>query len=276
MGHPKNEQEVIDYGATLREWPKKIWEWEEVPEYYGPCIEPLREQGMPLSAMVWVPSKGYERGSYEYLAVRFGGKIFLFSPQKDGSIEQTVFDINSIVYIQDLEYMLNCEYRFYYQENGQIKRAALPYNQAVQYLFLPFLHTALGLEEDFSFTQRMKIHPRPEHLLHDDHALYSYSEAAYRLGEEIQDYDWGTYEVVTRKLFFHTKKECAWMLCRTKGGDCLIEYGANYHETIYLPAPFGEVFWQGENILRLTVKTGEKTYHIKDLVCKTRESKRKN
>ena len=61
MGRLKNQQEIIDYGATLREWPKKIWSWEEVPEYYRGFTDSLREQGMPLSAMVWLPSKGYDR-----------------------------------------------------------------------------------------------------------------------------------------------------------------------------------------------------------------------
>lgn len=271
MGRLKNQQEIIDYGATLREWPKKIWSWEEVPEYYRRFTDSLREQGMPLSSMVWVPSKGYERDSYEYLGIHFDGRIILLKPEKNGKICQISFSAKDIVYIQDLEYMLNCEYRFFYRENGQMKRAELPYNQAVQYLFLPFLNMALGLEEGFSFSQRMKEHPRPEHLLHDDHALYSYSEAAFRLGEKITDYHWGKYEVSSRRLFFHTKKQCAWMLCHTEGGDCLIEYGANYHETIYLPGRASRVSWQEERqLLRLEAAVDEEVYPVKELYYSTK------
>ena len=131
---------------------------------------------------------------------------------------------------------------------------------------------ALGLSEDFSFSQRMKDNPRPEHLLHDDHALYSYSEAAFRMGERILDYQWGTYEVVSRRLFFYTKKQCAWMLCRTQGGNCLIEYGANYHETIYLPCRFGRVAWEEDkSLLRLSAAVAEEVYTVKELCYSTKK-----
>ena len=132
MARLKNQQEIIDYGATLREWPKKIWSWEEVPDYYRTFTDSMREQGMPLSAMVWVPQKGYERGSYEYMGIHYNGRITLLMPEEDGGVREVSFAAEDIVYVQDLEYMLNCEYRFFYREEGQLKRVALPYNQAVQ------------------------------------------------------------------------------------------------------------------------------------------------
>ena len=61
------------------------------------------------------------------------------------------------------------------------------------------------------------------------------------------------------------------MLCHTEGGDCLIEYGANYHETIYLPGRASRVSWQEERqLLRLEAAVDEEVYPVKELYYSTK------
>ena len=191
---------VVDFGATLQEWPKRIWEWDEVRECYLPHLSKWKEQGMPLEAMVWVPAKGYERGAFEYLAARFDGQIMLLFPKKDGEVKEICIPCRDILAVRELRYVLDCRYLIYYEMDGKIECVAMPYNEATQYLFTPFLNCALQLDENFNAASRIRLNPRPEHLLHEAHELYSFSEAAYRLGDKIVHYEWGRNFQITKNF----------------------------------------------------------------------------
>lgn len=262
---------VVDYGATLQEWPKKIWAWDEVRDCYLPHLSEWKEQGMPLDHMVWIPAKNYEKGAFEYLAARFQGEIMLLFPQRDGKVKETRFACSNVVAVRELRYILDCRYLIYYKENNRIECAAMPYNQATQYLFTPFLNCALQLDADFSSTSRINEDSRPEHLLHEAHELYSFSEAAFRLGEKIHTYEWGKNYQITKRLFFKTKKECSWILCEMDEGWCMIECGANYHETTYLYKQCGKMIHdEGKKTLRMTVDENDQQFQVRELQYETR------
>lgn len=262
---------VVDFGATLQEWPKRIWEWDEVRECYLPHLSKWKEQGMPLGAMVWVPAKGYERGAFEYLAARFDGQIMLLFPKKDGEVKEICIPCRDILAVRELRYVLDCRYLIYYEMDGKIECVAMPYNEATQYLFTPFLNCALQLDENFNAASRIRLNPRPEHLLHEAHELYSFSEAAYRLGDKIVHYEWGRNFQITKNFIFKTKKECSWILCEMEEGWCMIECGANYHETTYLYKKYGKVLLEEEKKLwKMEVEENGQPYLVRDLKYETR------
>ena len=243
---------------------------DEVRECYLPHLSKWKEEGMPLEAMVWVPAKGYERGAFEYMAARFNGEIMLLFPQKDQPVKEVRIACKDIVAIRELRYILDCRYLIYYEAEGKIECAAMPYNEATQYLFTPFLNCALGLEDEFSAADRIRRNPRPEHLLHEAHELYSFSEAAYRIGEKMIRYDWGKNYQITRNFIFKTKKECSWILCEMEEGWCMIECGANYHETTYLYKRHGKVTLdEGKKLWTMEVQENGSPYLIRNLKYET-------
>lgn len=263
----QRNEDVVDYGATLHEWPKKIWAEEEIPLVYRPYLQPLLDAGMKLDALVWVPAKGYIRNSYEYMAARTAQGILLLYPGEKDTMKQVQFESSQVVYVRNREYMLNCRLEFDYIEKDQCKTALMPYNKATQAMFLPFLNESLGLPGNYSLQEAMKCHPRPEHLLHEEHALYSYCEDAYRLGDEIQEYYWGKSHMYAKGIFFRKRRECAWILCEMERGCCLVEYGQDYHETLFLPKHRGAAQWnQEKSSISLELFTERGTSTVKELI----------
>lgn len=92
-----------------------------------------------------------------------------------------------------------------------------PYVSSSYYLYTPFLNWLMGLKVDFLPHIAEQKNSRPKKLYYDSLTVYSYSLAAYRLGDGFQKY---SYKVEKRR-----KKLIPWKSSPEEWLDILMDRG---------------------------------------------------
>lgn len=179
---------AVDAASTLDSWPKRIYEWEQLPEEYRQPLKSWREAGMPSENVTYVPPNKLHRG---YAAAWFDKQVALLKKTDTGGIYPIFLrhqDVQAVSYEQKL---LICEVTLYLSVRGKAKTERFSYNRMTDSYFLPILNLLMGQEADYELEILSHAPHQPEWLMQKSFAMYNYSKFAYRMDETIEYYCYG-------------------------------------------------------------------------------------
>lgn len=68
-----------DRRPTLASWPKRIYDWEELPERFRPALEVWRAQGLPPGNVTYIPKVHQYKKGVEYVTAWLGEEVLLLT-----------------------------------------------------------------------------------------------------------------------------------------------------------------------------------------------------
>ncbi|MCQ5128870.1 hypothetical protein NE562_04305 [Butyricicoccus faecihominis] len=226
--------EKIDGAPTLRDWPVRIWDEGEIQPLYRPHLEFWLKQGLSLEHLLFVPALPYQKKSVEYMLAVRDGEILLLCREGDTGITPVCIRRDQLRYAALITELLYSRLDLYWSDGGAIHCSSAAFNRTTLDLFLPALHTLLGLPMDFDCRQAAEAHPRPSALANEHYALYQFALDAYRLGPEIRECHWR----YLRPAFFRRKKaseDAAVLSCCMQNGLFIQRMLGNRLAAYYFP-----------------------------------------
>lgn len=176
---------ITDGKPTLSNWPVRIWDKSEIKPEYIPFLNDLFLEGLELQHLIFVPSFSY---TCEYMLAIIPGKIRIISKSKSGYITAETILKEQILYITHVIELLYSRIDFHWYDGQNHRCSSVAFNRTTLDLFLPAVHTLLGLPYNFDCNEAESKCKRPDRLFNEDYALYQYSVNAYRMGEQINSY----------------------------------------------------------------------------------------
>ena len=188
---------IVDSSPTLKEWPVRIWEIEEIPDLFAEEVRLWMQGPFQAYDFVYAPKRRTNPDSYTYL-FGYGKDQIFFMKEKNG--RPIRISRRQIVEVSTERELLNAKITVHYQDGKSEKALEFPYVPSVYYLYDPFLNWLLGLEKKFTPAVAEQENPRPLRLYEDSLVMFNYSLGAYRLGNGFKDYSYKS-----------RQRRCKWM-----------------------------------------------------------------
>lgn len=174
-----------DGKPTLSSWPVRIWDKSEIKPEYMPFLDDLFENGLELEHLIFVPAFLY---THEYMMAVTEGQVRIISKGKTGELTCETVKAGQLLYIKHVIELLYSRIDFYWFDGQKLHCSSAAFNRTTLDLFLPAIHTLLGLPFNFSCDEAESRENRPDKLFSEDYALYQYSINAYRMGDRLKTY----------------------------------------------------------------------------------------
>lgn len=178
-----------DRRPTLASWPKRIYDWEELPERFRPALEVWRTQGLPPGNVTYIPKVHQYKKGMEYVTAWLGEEVLLLAGGDQGveSILVRPGDVARVTYTIQL---LRCSVEVLLDRGGETVTADFSYNRTKEDQLFPVLNLLLGNAPDYLPRTTHPAAPALEQLRADSYAMYNNSKLCYRFGENIRDSLW--------------------------------------------------------------------------------------
>lgn len=171
-----------DKRPTLASWPKRIYEWEELPAPFRAALEPWKQQGLPAENVTYIPRVNQYAKSPEFAVAWREGEVMV-QMFLNGRIEVCCAAAGSVAQLRYQISLLRCDVTVFLRNGASF---AFCYNKTREDLIMPVLNLLLGNPSDFQPPLAHPVEEQWEHLKSHSYAMYHTALLAYRFGETIQ------------------------------------------------------------------------------------------
>ena len=173
---------VEDRRPTLASWPKRIYQWSELPQLFRPALEEWRGEGLPPGNVTYIPQVRQGVGEEEHAVSWWRGQVLLQTLWR-GGVTRLLIPQGAAAIRYEVQ-LLKCTLTIYLKNGDQ---ASFSYNKVKEDQLRPVLSLLLGRPSGLSFPTE---HPEPERLgwlLEESYGMYHTALLCYRLGERLED-----------------------------------------------------------------------------------------
>ena len=173
-----------DRRPTLASWPRRMYDWSEVPVPFQAALAGWNAAGMPPGNVTLIPRIHQYSGAPEYAAAWFDGEVCL-QRMAGGRLDVWRIrpgDVAQVVYSVQL---IKCTVTVRLKEGG---RAGFSYNKTKEDQLYPVLSLLLGQPAGRRPPLRHPDASAFAQLLQESYAMYYTSLLAYRFGGRILDH----------------------------------------------------------------------------------------
>ena len=175
---------IVDIRPTLASWPKRIYEWHELPQEFHASVADWRAQGMEPGNVTYIP-RVHQGGRDEEYATAWWKDEVMIQISRDGEVETVVIksgDIPSMVYEHQL---LKCKIILPRKNGGELE---FGFQQVKEDQLRPIINLLLGQPGE-----------KPFPMDHPDHSfdwmlgktlMYHPSILCYRFDDKIKENIW--------------------------------------------------------------------------------------
>lgn len=175
---------IVDIRPTLASWPKRIYEWEELPEEFRPAIADWREQGMESGNVTYIPAVSLGGSEAEYATAWWKDEVMI-QTSLDNSVETVVLKSGTIPAMVYEHQLLKCRIIIPKKNGGELE---FSFQQVKEDQLRPIINLLLG-----------RAGEQPFPIDHPDHSfdwmlgktlMYHPSILCYRFDDTIRDHIW--------------------------------------------------------------------------------------
>lgn len=178
-----------DRRPTLASWPKRIYDWAELPERFRPCLEGWRAQGLPPGNVTYIPKVHQYKKGMEYVTAWLGEEVLLLAGGDQG-VESTLIRSGDVARMSYTIQLLKCSVEILLDRDREAVTAGFSYNRTKEDQLFPVLNLLLGNEPDHRPRTSHPADPALEQLQADSYAMYNDAKLCYRFGDAIRDSLW--------------------------------------------------------------------------------------
>lgn len=178
-----------DRRPTLASWPKRIYDWSELPERFRPYLEHWRGLGLPPGNVTYIPKVHQYKKGMEYVTAWLGEEVLLLAGSEHG-VESALVRPGNVARMTYTIQLLRCSVELLLDRGGETVTACFSYNRTKEDQLFPLLNLLLGSAPDHQPRLTHPADPPLERLLMDSYAMYNNSKLCYRFGETIRDCLW--------------------------------------------------------------------------------------
>ena len=180
---------LMDRRPTLASWPKRIYEWAELPEKFQPALGAWRESGMPPGNVTYIPRVNQYADSPEFSTAWWQDEILLQTAH-GSSVQCLRFRGADVAAVDYYVQLLRCTVTLTLSQERGGHCGTFSYNKTKEEQLLPILNLALGRAPEHSPLSQHADTPALKQLLQDSYAMYNTAKLCYRFGDALQDFLW--------------------------------------------------------------------------------------
>lgn len=150
-----------DGRPTLASWPRRIYDWPELPARFGPALDSWRMRGLPPEHVTYIPKLHQHVSGMEYLTAWLGEEVLLLCDDGEGHLERTLIRRGEVTELTYGVRLLACSAAVALRQDHVQKQVDFRYNKTKEDVLLPVLNLLLGNPPDFRPRQ---AHPPTEAL----------------------------------------------------------------------------------------------------------------
>lgn len=172
-----------DRRPTLASWPKRMYDWSEVPPPFQPALADWNAAGMPPGNITLIPRVHQYSCAPEYVTAWFGGEVCL-QRLADGKLDVWSIRPGDVAQVGYSVQLIKCTVTVWLKDGS---RTGFSYNKTKEDQLYPVLSLLLGQPADRRPPPRHPDTPAFDRLRQESYAMYYTSLLAYRFGERILD-----------------------------------------------------------------------------------------
>lgn len=173
-----------DRRPTLASWPKRMYDWSEVPSPFQPALADWNAAGMPPGNITLIPRIHQYSGAPEYVAAWFGGEVCL-QRMADGKLDVWRIRPGDVAQVGYSIQLIKCTVTVWLKDGT---RTGFSYNKTKEDQLYPVLSLLLGQPADRRPPVQHPDLPAFARLQQESYAMYYTSLLAYRFGGQILDH----------------------------------------------------------------------------------------
>lgn len=177
-----------DKRPTLASWPKRIYDWAELPEPFRPELEAWRSLGLPPGNVTYIPKIHQYKGGAEQVTAWMGEEVLLLTVREGGGVERLLIRPGEVSQLRYRVRLLACDVEAVLERDGGRARGAIRYNKTKEDQLFPVLNLLLGNQPDYRPRETHPATAELERLREDSYAMYHTAKLCYRFGDEIRDF----------------------------------------------------------------------------------------
>lgn len=223
---------LLDVRPTAASWPKKIFEWEELPQHFHRFVQEWVNDGMELEQMTYIPRiHKFKVWLPEHMITWHKDKVMLLCERR-GEVKRTILDKDNVIVIEYSLQLLNVVVNVIFKQNGQYQKETFQYTRTMEEQLVPNLNLMLGNEPMNGLNVYKNENLDCKGLEAQSYLMFNYSKLAYRMGNSIQHYFWCRMEKKIRKI---DKDFPEYFVAMTELGLVLIDSQFYGISAVYLP-----------------------------------------
>ena len=137
-----------DRRPTLASWPKRIYDWAELPERFRPYLEDWRAQGLPPGNVTYIPKVHQYKRGMEYVTAWRGEEVLLLAGGEQG-VESTLVRPGDAARVTYTIQLLKCSVEVLLGRGGENVTVGFSYNRTKEDQLFPVLNLLLGNPPDY-------------------------------------------------------------------------------------------------------------------------------
>ena len=172
-----------DRRPTLASWPKRMYDWGEVPPAFQPALTDWDAAGMPPGNITLIPRIHQYSGAPEYVTAWFGSEVCI-QRMAGGKLDVWRIRPGDVAQVGYSIQLIKCTVTVWLKDGGC---TGFSYNKTKEDQLYPVLSLLLGQPADRQPPQRHPDFPAFDRLRQESYAMYYTSLLAYRFGGEIRN-----------------------------------------------------------------------------------------
>ena len=175
---------IVDIRPTLASWPKRIYEWHELPEEFHPSISGWRFQGMEPGNVTYIP-RVHQGGRDEEYATAWWQDEVMIQISKNDDVETVVIKSGTVPAMVYEHQLLKCKIILPRKNGGELE---FGFQQVKEDQLRPIINLLLGRPGENRFPT-----DHPDHSFDwmlGDTLMYHPSILCYRFDDKINDSVW--------------------------------------------------------------------------------------
>lgn len=175
---------IVDIRPTLASWPKRIYEWHELPEEFHPALSNWRFHGMEPGNVTYIP-RVHQGGSDAEYATAWWKDEVMIQTAKDGFVDTVVVKAGEVPAMVYEHQLLKCKIIIPKKTGGELE---FGFQQVKEDQLRPIINILLGREGE-----RLFPNDHPNHSFDwmlGDTLMYHPSILCYRFDDEIKENLW--------------------------------------------------------------------------------------
>ena len=175
---------IVDIRPTLASWPKRIYEWHELPEVFRPALEDWKKAGMEPGNVTYIPKVMQGKNDAEYATAWWQDQVMV-QVYKEDALSVNVFTAGQVPSMMYEHQTLQCKVLLPLKDSGELE---FGFAQVKEDQVRPVINLLLGQPAD-----------RPFPIDHPDHSMdwmikqtlmYHPAIYCYRFDDKINDSVW--------------------------------------------------------------------------------------
>lgn len=257
----------IDTSRAKDAWPRQVESLDQLPAPYRTIVNAELVRGLPIQNILYVPQTNkWVHEKQEYVLAWHENRVMTFK-KGQCDIEKTEWTVESVLYVQYIHRLLDNWFVVCYQDAGEVKKAALHFNAAREFLFHPMLATLL--QNDFNAYRPAMEENLPQirdSLSRRTFKMCSYLDLMYRFSDRIHAYYWD--KMITKEQ----QKRNAESLKRPEETEYLVSLMDQGMVAQQIAENDIEVLYIRQNAVRqVSVADGENGWYMIQIDCASNE-----